>query len=130
MIKQFFRSKRNTAIAVAYTFLIALCFCVGFAIGHHNGRGLLTTPVAVTTSTTETPETAEPDAEVNADLYRVIAEDGELRLYCDDGTKSRLIMSDKISEGAFPKEDIAVLREGRMFMTQEEAMAFMENFLS
>ena len=121
MIKQFFRSKRNTAIAVAYTFLIALCFCVGFAIGHHNGRGLLTT---------ETPETAEPDAEVNSDLYRVIAEDGELRLYCDDGTKSRLIMSDKISEGAFPKEDIAVLREGRMFMTQEEAMAFMENFLS
>ena len=130
MVKNFFKSKRNTVIAVAYTFLIALCFCVGFAIGHHNGRGLLTTPVAVTTATTEEPDATEPVEEMTADLYRVIADDGELRMYCDDGTRSRLVMSDKISEGAFPKEDIAVLREGRVFMTQEEAMAFMENFLS
>lgn len=128
MYKNFFKSKRNTILTVAYTFLIALCFSVGFAIGHHNGQGLLTTPVAVSTEATEEPE---PEAETEPPVsYRVVTEDGELRMYCDNGKQSRLITSDEISEGAFPKEDIAALQEGQMFQTQEEAMAFLENFVS
>lgn len=128
MFKNFFQSKRNTVFATAYTFLIALCFCTGFAIGHHNGKGLLTTPVAVTTEATAEPEPTE-EAQPPA-VYRVVTEDGELRMYCDNGKQSRLIMNDQISENAFPKEDIAVLKEGRVFPTQEEAMAFIEDFIS
>lgn len=127
MNKHFFQSKRNIVYMAAYTVLIVLCFSVGFAIGHHKGQGLLTAPTAVTAQTTAEPQPAQTPV---PEEYRVITEDGELRVYCDNGRQSRLISSEKISDSTFPKEDAEALRSGVVFATQEEAAAFIENFVS
>jgi hypothetical protein len=96
---------------------------LGCAIGYNNGR---IEPVSVTTAAEE--ETAAPT--VAPQIYRVILEDGELRLYSDKDGISRLISSEEISEQSFPSSDTAALKEGRSFKELNEALELMENFLS
>ena len=119
---------RNIIISVSYVFLTAFFFAGGYAIGYKNGGGMLSTPTAVTTTAEE--NTPAPSPTVQPSGYRVILEDGELRLYKDENGSSRLISHEEISEGTFPGYDIEILKGGRTFSTIEEALELMENFLS
>ena len=119
---------RNIIISASYVFLTALFFAGGYSIGYHNGGGMISTPVAVTTQAEDS--TPEPSPTIEPSFYRVILEDGELRLYKDENGSSRLISHEEISEGAFPGYDIEILKGGRSFPTIEDALELMENFLS
>lgn len=121
-------NSKNIIIIGSYLFLVAIFFATGYMIGGKatDGRG------AISTSTRESviTDTFTPVPSHDTELYRLILEDGELRLYCDGGGISRLISNEKISEDSFPVSDIASLKQGETFETLDDAIALMENFLS
>ncbi len=118
---------RNIIVITTYLFLTAIFFVAGYGIGFSNGKKILSEPF-VTTSTTAVQATAFPT--LSPSRYRVILEDGELRLYLDENGAGRLISNEKVSEESFPAHDIATLKEGKSFNNLDEALALMENFLS
>lgn len=120
---------RNIIVIATYLFLTAIFFAIGYAIGFKNGEVLLSEPY-VSASAGNAETTNIPIATVSPSQYRVILEDGELRLYLDKNGEGRLISNEKVSEDSFPAHDIATLKEGKSFDTLDEALALMENFLS
>lgn len=127
-MKQLLTSSRNILAAAAYVCLTAAFFAAGIGIGYRGGKGLMTTQASVT-ATGIPAETRVPTA-ARAQRYRVVLEDGELRLYLDGNGTSRLISNDEISEASFPASDVAELKEGFRFEELSDALALMENFLS
>ncbi|MDD6763564.1 MAG: hypothetical protein PUD92_08080 [Clostridiales bacterium] len=128
-MKQLLTNPRNILAIAAYVCLTAAIFAVGIGIGYHNGKGLMTMQASVTA--TGIPDgTPAPAASETPPRYRVILEDGELRLYLDENGASRLISNNEISEASFPASDVAELKEGIHFDTLSDALALMENFLS
>lgn len=114
---------------LSYLFLTGLFFSAGYLIGVRNTDEIMTVNPKV--SATEKPtEQITPSPAAVKKHYRVILEDGQLRLYSDEDEKSRLISTDTISETAYPTGDIAKLKEGVVFDILSDALSFIENFLS
>ncbi len=119
---------RNIILIAAYLFLTAAFFFAGYGIGFRNGGGMLKDTVPAASAAVPAVQTSQP-LQVSP-LYRVILEDGELRLYLDENGTSRLISNEEISESSFPSHDIASLKEGMKFSELDDALSLMENFLS
>ncbi len=116
---------RYIILSASYLFLTALFFAAGYSIGYRSGGAL---SEQVSAMVAASPAASEAADEMRR--YRVILEDGELRLYSDENGISRLISAENISESPFPARDIAILKEGVSFEDQNDAFALMENFLS
>lgn len=114
---------RNIILIFSYLFLMSIFFYIGFTSGVQKNTTYNADSAAAISIPSHIP-TSDPQR------YRVILEDGELRLYHDEGGISRLISSEQISEGSYPTRDIAVLKDGVIFETSEAALTLMENFLS
>lgn len=96
------------------------------------GRGTVK-PDAVSPSPEPTAEaaltvTADTPALEAGEYYTVILENGFLNLYSSAGDSAPK-MSEHFSDGLFPPEDIALLKEGVSFDSAEAAYEFAENFL-
>ncbi|MCH5212227.1 MAG: hypothetical protein J1G06_04365 [Oscillospiraceae bacterium] len=118
---------RYILISASYVFLTAVFFLGGYYTGFKSGGSIINESAAEAI----VPAAAAPVAETNLpQQYRVILEDSELRLYSDENGISRLISSKEISENSFPTRDVAVLKEGVTFNRTQDALTFMENFLS
>lgn len=122
-------STKHILMYSAYLCVAAALFCGGFAIGHHTGTGLYTAGSGAVIPAAAT-ETAAPAETALPHSYRLILEDGELRLYQDSGGISHLISGEEISVGSYPVSDIASLKDGMIFTDLNQALALMENFLS
>ncbi len=122
---------RHILTAASYVFLTALFFGAGYLIGFENGDGMLSTPVSVSSAAEDSATPAPSPVHTEAvTAYRVILEDGELRLYLDENGTSKLISNETVSEALFPKNDIESLKAGLLFSSLEDALSMMENFLS
>ena len=121
-------NRRNITIIVSYVFLTALFFSLGYFFGFKNINEPIVSDVStnVTSLPYQTPTPTQPQSILS---YRVILEDGEIRLYIDENGKSRLISSEKISEESYPVSDIASLKSGIEFETADEAVSLIENLL-
>ena len=118
---------RYILISASYVFLTAVFFLGGYYAGFKSGGSVIIESAAEEII----PAAAAPAAETNIpQQYRVILEDSELRLYSDENGLSRLISSEEISEVSFPTRDVALLKEGVTFNRTQDALTFMENFLS
>lgn len=128
-MEKFTFNRRNITAIASYLFLTALFFTLGLFIGFKNGDDPIIKEVSSSTHTiadsTPSPLTTMPPSH-----YRVILEDGELRLYIDENGISRLISAEEISEDSYPVADIASLKKGLVFETSDGAIALMENFIS
>ena len=122
-------NRRIITIIVSYVFLTALFFSLGYFFGFNNINEPIVSDVStnVTSLPYQTPTPTQPQSILS---YRVILEDGEIRLYIDENGKSRLISSEKISEESYPVSDIASLKSGIEFETADEAVSLIENFIS
>ena len=121
------KTLRYILISASYVFLTAVFFLGGYYTGFKSGGSIINE----STAEAIVPAAAAPAAEtILPQQYRVILEDSELRLYSDENGISRLISSEEISEGSFPTRDVAVLKEGVIFNRTQDALTFMENFLS
>ena len=126
MIKNY-KLLRYILISASYVFLTAVFFLAGYYAGFKSGGHI----VPESTAEAIVPAAAAPAAETNIpQQYRVILEDSELRLYSDENGLSRLISSTEISEVSFPTRDVALLKGGVTFNRTQDALTFMENFLS
>lgn len=114
---------RNIILVTSYLFLSSVFFFGGYIAGT-NVYDLKDQEAAALVSVPSVSPSVEPQN------YRVILEDGELRLYLDGNGISRLISSESISEESFPARDVATLKEGIIFENTEDALTLMENFLS
>ena len=122
-------SRSNIIVISSYVFLTVIFFGLGLYIGFHNNN----TPILEEVSSTATNvpvSTMMPVITPTPSNYRVILEDGELRLYIDEGGVSRLISREVISEDSYPVADIASLKKGITFETADGAISLMENFIS
>ena len=129
IMKEFNLNRKNITIIASYLCLTAIFFSIGFFCGKTNKEKELLKEVSA--NITSSPYASiMPTFSATTSSYRVILEDGELRLYFDEGNKSRLISSEKISEDAYPVSDIATLKKGLNFDTTESAIELMENFIS
>lgn len=121
--------RRNITIILSYLCLTIFFFIIGF----FSGKTKNTNDVIKYTSAdiNSVPyASATPLISESPSLYRVILEDGQIRLYFDEGGISRLVSSEEISEDAYPVSDIATLKKGMVFSSTDEAIALMENFIS
>ncbi|MBQ3124685.1 MAG: hypothetical protein IJC09_04620 [Clostridia bacterium] len=127
-MEKFNFNRRNITIIASYLFLTAIFFIFGLLIGFHNGDD----PILKEASNTVTvpDNTLLPVITAPPSNYRVILEDGELRLYIDENGISRLISREEISEDSYPVSDIASLKKGLIFETADGAISLMENFIS
>ncbi len=118
--------KQNIITITAYVFLMILFFMFGYLIGRSNSEKIFNaqaenTPVHSVSSPTLVPE---------MDFYSIKL-DGELLLLSRVNLSGEeVIYSIEISEGIFPPEDIAELKNGITFSNISEAHAFIENFAS
>lgn len=128
-MQKFITKYRNIIIVASYLFLTVAFFAAGYGIG---GLKAQNNPIKETTSNVSSSpyESALPANEDISTSYRVILEDGELRLYLDSNNISRLISTEKISETSYPVSDVAVLKNGITFTNAEKAVELMENFIS
>ena len=115
---------RYIIVSASYLLLAAVFFSAGYFLG----RSTVAQPVIREAASISIPQPATE--EPRQTKYRVILEDGELRLYCDENGMSRMMSAEKISSDSFPSRDIAILREGIVFDSSEAALTLMENFLS
>lgn len=126
-MKQIPINTRNILTTAAYLFLTAAIFAAGIGIGYRSGGAAEQASVTAT----GVPAASAPPAQSAAPArYRVVLEDGAIRLYLDENGISRLISDDEISESSFPVSDIAELKEGFLFDSLSDALELMENFLS
>ena len=117
---------KNTLLISSYLLLIALFFFSGYALGRReiNDEGMFPEPTVYTAwSLQETGERRSPE-------YEVIIEDGFLKIYKCIGADKTIIMSEKISESIFPRQDIKELKDGVRFDRLEAAQQMFENFVS
>ena len=128
-MEKFTLNRRNITTILSYLFLTAIFFIFGLFIGFHNGNDPIlketSTPVTAEQNSTPSQMPSQPTSN-----YRVILEDGELRLYIDENGISRLISREEISEDSYPVSDIASLKKGLIFETSDGAISLMENFIS
>lgn len=128
-MEKFTLNRRNITIILSYLFLTAVFFIFGLLIGFHNGDD----PIVKETSTSATAAQDSTPSQIPQQPpsnYRVILEDGQLRLYIDENGISRLISQEEISEDSYPVSDIASLKKGLIFETSDGAISLMENFIS
>lgn len=128
-MQKFTFSRRNITVIASYLFLTAIFFIFGLLIGFHNGDDPIIKETTAQTAA-EFSATQNPLPTVSPSNYRVILEDGELRLYIDENGVSKLISREEISEASYPISDIAELKGGIIFETADAAIALMENFIS
>lgn len=127
-MQKFISNHRNITIFASYLLLTVIVFVIGYNTGERNEQKSLLKEASYNLESVPN-ESILPDAS-NQTSYRVILEDGELRLYLDTNAVSRLISREEISESSFPVSDIASLKKGFVFDTSEEAVVLMENFIS
>ena len=128
-MNKFKKITRYIIPVLSYLFLTGLFFSAGYLIGIKSSNEIMT--VNPTITATEKPQTVDEAVSVETKKhYRVILEDGHIRLYIDEKEKSHLLSNDTISEAAYPGSDITKLKEGVIFSELSEALLFMENFLS
>lgn len=126
---KFKRITRYIIPVLSYLFLTGLFFSAGYLIGVRSTDEIMTVnPIITATEASRQDEEVIPEEAKKH--YRVILEDGQIRLYIDEDEKSRLISNDTISEAAYPCSDIAKLKEGVIFDVLSDALSFIENFLS
>lgn len=121
-------NRRNIIFILSYLFVATLVFIMGYLFGFKSIDEKLfneTSTYANSPYTSLTPTITPTSA-----LYRVILEDGQIRLYIDENGISRMILSEEISENAYPVSDIASLKNGFRFDAMDKAIALMENFIS
>lgn len=121
-------NRRHITIIASYLFLTAFFFVIGYFSGIRNSE--ITALRETVSNVTETPRTAATPVAAVPQNYRVILEDGELRLYADENGISRLISAEEISEDAYPVSDIASLKKGFSYNNIDDAVALVENFIS
>lgn len=117
---------KNTLIVSSYVLLVALFFTGGYALGRIGVNG------SEPTIPVETPMAVETVTEnvVGNPVYEVKIEDGVLQLNkCIDENKT-LILSEEVSEGVFPTDDVTELKKGVIFERLEQAQQMFENFVS
>lgn len=120
------KNLKNTLIISSYVLLVALFFSGGYALGKIGAKENNTS----TPMPTMNAVAANADSEVKSPVYKVIAEDGVLKIYRCIGDEKTVITSEKISESVFPTEDIEELRKGVEFERLEGAQQMFENFVS
>lgn len=122
-------NRRHIILISSYLFLTVVFFSLGLFVGFRNGNEPILKEVSYNANnvpnTTISPVTTQLPS-----YYRVILEDGELRLYIDENGISRLISQEKISTDSYPVSDIALLKNGMVFDNADEAVSLMENFIS
>lgn len=128
-MEKFTLNRRNITVIASYVFLTAIFFIFGLLIGFHNGNDPIIKEASNTVSTVP-DNTSLPFPTHTPSNYRVILEDGELRLYIDENGISRLISREEISEDLYPVSDIASLKKGIVFETADGAISLLENFIS
>lgn len=128
-MEKFTLNRRNITVIASYVFLTAIFFIFGLLIGFHNGNDPIIKEASNTVSTVP-DNTSLPFPTHTPSNYRVILEDGELRLYIDENGISRLISREEISEDLYPVSDIASLKKGMVFETADGAISLLENFIS
>ena len=121
-------NKRNIFIALSYLFIATVVFIAGYfwGINKINEQFFNETVTQANSPDFNTISTPLP----SQTTYRVILEDGQIRLYIDENGISRLVSSEEISEDAYPISDIASLKKGFIFDTMDKAISLMENFIS
>lgn len=128
-MKNFISNHRNIVLVSSYLFLTAVFFLFGLFAGFHGTEKALPTDSAAIADKVNAA-TPVPESEQSHSHYRVILEDGELRLYIDENGISRLLSSEEISEDSYPVSDIASLKKGIIFEASDGAVSLMENFIS
>lgn len=128
-MNKFKKITRYIIPVLSYLFLTGLFFSAGYLIGIRSSNEIMTVNPVITA--TEKPKTVDNSvSEGIKKHYRVILEDGHIRLYIDEKEKSHLLSNDIISEASYPGSDITKLKEGVIFDELSEALLFIENFLS
>ncbi len=128
-MQKFTLNRRNITILLSYLFLVTVFFITGYFTGFNNGDKTLSKDVISNISAS--PEgSAQPTQTTAPYNYRVVLEDSQIRLYIDEGGKSRLISAEDISEESFPISDITLLKKGLVFDTADGAITMLENFIS
>ena len=119
---------RNIITVISYLFVAITVFALGYLLGFKSIDDKLMTEA---TSQVNSPyQSSSPTLSPQNTSYRVILEDGEIRLYIDESGTSRLISAEEISETAYPVSDIASLKNGFAFDSMDKAISLMENFIS
>lgn len=128
-MQKFTLNRRNITILLSYLFLVAVFFVTGYFTGFNNVDRTLSED-AISNISTAPEGSAQPTQTTAPYNYRVILEDSQIRLYIDEGGKSRLISAEDISEESFPISDITLLKKGLVFDTADGAITMLENFIS
>lgn len=121
-------NKRNIFIMLSYLFIATVVFIIGYfwGLSKINEEIFNETVTQATSHNINTVSTPLP----LQTTYRVILEDGQIRLYIDENNISRMVSAEEISEDAYPISDIASLKKGFIFDTMDKAISLMENFIS
>lgn len=128
-MEKFTFTRRNITVITSYLLFTAIFFILGLLIGFKNGDDPIIKEVSSVTQ--NIPEfTPVPFTTPSPSHYRVILEDGKLRLYIDENGVSRLVSQEEISEDSYPVADITSLKKGIVFETADGAISLMENFIS
>lgn len=121
-------NKRNIFIALSYLFIATVVFIAGYFWGINKINDQIFNETVTQANSTDVNTVSTPLPYQTT--YRVILEDGQIRLYIDENGISRLVSSEEISEDAYPISDIASLKKGFIFDTMDKAISLMENFIS
>ncbi|MDO5398484.1 MAG: hypothetical protein Q4G33_11205 [bacterium] len=104
---------------------VCIAAAAGFFYGGYRmGAGTMASPV----SAPEKHAELEGAETVEDTCYIVISENGRLCLYESNSIGQRLIASEEISIGMFPKDDREALLKGEKFSDFGEAQALFEDF--
>lgn len=115
--------EKHTLLICAYTLLMALFFCGGYAIGTGiDSFSDKTNPQTVSVSAVE--------ENVSENQFELILDRSELFLYKKIGERRELLYSHPISESIFPQSDIEQLKQGVYFDNLSDAQSLLENFVS
>lgn len=114
------QEKRIRILRGAAASVVCIAAAAGFFYGGYRiGAGTNAAPVSAPEKTAELAEAVR---------YLVISENGRLCLYENSSIGQRLIASEDISLGMFPKDDREILLNGEEFSDFGEAQALFEDF--
>lgn len=115
---------KNTLIITSYVLLVALFFATGYALGRRN-----TEPISEPVPEEDTVK-AGGSSVIEAPVYEVIYEDGQIKINKCIGDMKETVTSEAISERVFPPDDMVELKRGVRFERLEAAQQMFENFVS
>ncbi len=121
-------NKRNIFIVLSYLFIATVVFTAGYFWGINKINKQIFNETVTQANSTDFNTISTPLP--SQTTYRVVLEDGQIRLYIDENGISRLVSSEEISEDAYPISDIASLKNGFIFDAMDKAISLMENFIS